>query len=435
MTGLFFSSTILVTIILYLLFPKYWLSAFILFCIFTPYLNLGSFGVRFEAIATPFILCVFIYKIIVQKNGVFLVNQSSVFLFITVLLGLSVTFYNTILDPTLGINAIPIFSNLNLIAISIILYNATPSIKTHEIIRNMIILCSIPASLLAITQTLGVGLALELTRLLYTSSTRDVVERYAENSGSLFRAVSVFESPSYAAIFFLFSLLACLQGILDKNTRINRIIVISSITLSVIAGFLTFSATFIIGIALILAYISMANIRKFGVLSIVILGLYSFGHYSLQVVQNDKLLSGNFNYQIDRIFSGNAFATRFDENSGLIFEARRAIAERPFLGWGWNVRDNIFVGDSLYISVAYYSGIIGLILLVAAIYPHLNIRRFIDYRFYIGIIVIILATGSGTPSAFGPRISVLFWLIIAALQRELRIAKESTPNNNEREEL
>jgi len=286
---------------------------------------------------------------------------------------------------------------------------------------------SIPLALLTITQSLGIGLAERITLLGYTSPWRTPVLASLKDIGIIIRGTGVFESPVYNATYFL--LVLNLNGFLIIRGGLRpfqRIIIYLSMVLAFIGGITTLSSTFLAGLIVCVGLFVFFVWPKYK-LRFLRLALVSscivilIGFLIVPRLSENPVFAGSLRYQIERVTSGSVLETRYDPAIGILEGTYKAIIERPILGWGLNQREGSFVGDSLFISLLYSSGIVGLVLFLWTIFSILmyTMRRRHTRDMYgtINQIVfmfslLLLAVGVGQPSFFVLRIQECYWALV-----------------------
>ncbi|MFC3859778.1 hypothetical protein ACFOPQ_03245 [Deinococcus antarcticus] len=388
-----------------------------------PYGLVSGTSIRYEQLAIPLmLLAIFISR----KSLLVNLNRTSKSLAILWSIGFLSTTINTILSTSYKINYIPFLTFLNLIFFSILISSLDDYLKIRRIVFLAIICAATPAGIFAIAQSIKLPGILEITSNLYTSDSRGVVSNYIESSSSVFRAVSFFETPAYSATFFLCSIVIGIYLIYSESDKIIRFLTIMSICLSIAAGFFSFSATFIGGIALILATIIIFNIRKLSKILIMFAIILPIFYSFYNLISLEASFIANTNYQIERIVNGESFDTRFNESDGLITNTLDAIEEKPLIGWGWNSNDSVFVGDSLYIYLLYIFGLFGLSAIAIPMIINLYFSR-INWSLYwieAVIFILVILTGLGSPSLFAPRISLILWGIFSLWSSNLSANEE-----------
>lgn len=295
---------------------------------------------------------------------------------------------------------------------------------------------SIPLALLTIGQSLGIDVAERITLSSYTSPWRTPVFGMMKEIGMILRGTGVFESPVYNATYFLFAL--NLTGFLLVRGHLRplqHLVLYFSMGLAFAGGIATLSSTFLVGLIVsavlfVLFVWPRYKLRflRFAVISICIVVFVGF--LTLPRLSENSSFAGPLRYQVERIMSGSVLETRYDPKTGILKDTYQSIMERPIFGWGLNQREGIFTGDSLFISLLYTSGIIGLICFLWTI---LSILMYTAWRRHTrGLYgatnqiiflfsLLLLATGVGQPSFFVLRVQECYWALVGmGFNRELR---------------
>lgn len=280
------------------------------------------------------------------------------------------------------------------------------------------VLLLVPAAALSILQISVPELVSGITVDWYSSDSRTSAEALYGASPIASRAVSVFETPVYAAVSFLFAFLlteiAFQQGMfLRITTRVLQV-------LFVIAGTATATATFFLGFVIILSLILVREIRRGAVSSVVRQILFSLLILSLLVVavelSGNDLFSRQILYQAQKIITGSLFDSRFgvDGQQGLLTSTLANIGEYLWVGVGATAAP-YFIGDNLYLSVLTRNGLVGLLFVmisVGAIW--IKISRMGGKRHtYRACLLVLLAVGLGSATLWIPRFSEVLMLVLA----------------------
>lgn len=284
---------------------------------------------------------------------------------------------------------------------------------------------AIPLGLFAVTQTLGIKAATDLTLSAYISPGRIVVERLIDELGFILRAVSVFEHPSYAAAYFLIAfatsiyLLFELRGTPGKKRPL--LLPLLSLFCSFLGGVMTLSGTFVAGFSLILFLLFLRLRWKNKLLAVAAsgaLGALIIGYIMALSEKGDyESIANNITYQVRRVVSMELFETRYAKNTGYLARTIDEIRENPIIGYGWSRKQGVFIGDSMYVVVLYQSGVIGLILFawwVLATY-HLGKQSHTGNEVLLVWLFVLLIAGVGIPSFFTPRLNDWVWALCGIL--------------------
>ena len=286
---------------------------------------------------------------------------------------------------------------------------------------------TIPIAILSIGQTLGSSVALQITLLGYTSPSRAPVFKLLEEHGSILRSTGVFESPVFNAVYFLSVLTIVAFALVSRSSEFgSRRLLYLIFGLAVVAGVTTLSTTFLLGTILILVmlvfFLGYKYPRRFLYLAIggaFVVGLFVL--ISWPIFARQATFTGAFRYQVDKIVTGALFSSRYDPESGIFRETYEAIQQGPIFGWGLTQSEDVFLGDSVYISVLYRGGIIGLSVFLWVIYSILKyVWRNRKQRGLYGKIswvvlvwtLLLLTVGFGSPSFFILRLQEWYWAMI-----------------------
>jgi hypothetical protein len=127
--------------------------------------------------------------------------------------------------------------------------------------------------------------------------------------------------------------------------------------------------------------------------------------------------SGTLAYELDRIRTFDVFTSRYSGSGGITIDAIGAIQERPLVGWGLSSPKGLFVGDSLYILLAYYGGLIGCLLFLGtiALAAQRGFTRPGAASIFLLWVVVLLASGFGSPSMFIPRLQDWWWAMVGLM--------------------
>ena len=227
---------------------------------------------------------------------------------------------------------------------------------------------SIPIALLSIGQTLGLSIAQEITLRGYTSPWRTPVFRLLEEQGVIVRSTGVFESPVFNATYFLMVLItAGFLLVRGGHKPFHKWVLYLSFGLALVAGITTLSSAFLLGLlfalSLFVVFLWPRYQRRFlriAIGSACVTGLLIVSF--LPYLSQQPFFLGTLRYQFQRILSGSVLETRYNPEAGILANTYQAIAQRPIFGWGLSQLEDVFVGDSLYISTLYRGGIFGLLL-------------------------------------------------------------------------
>jgi len=278
---------------------------------------------------------------------------------------------------------------------------------------------AIPLGALAVGQAINLDPVVRLTLAAYSGSSRVGLDSQLAVYGRLSRATGAFEAPSFAAAYFLLAIGTCLwllSGPARHFSRASRALLIAGAVSALLGGVMTLSSTFIAGLAALIMVLMLtspwnARVRLIagGVVTVAVtIPLF------LNFIGLSPVAAGSLNYQLARLGSLNVFATRFGDQ-GLLVPTIVAINQMPLIGWGFFSQPGIFLGDSAYIVWLYLGGSIGLMLMLIILgHCAIQVRTLGTFRAIIVIwLVVLLATGFGSPSFSIPRIGDWWWALAA----------------------
>lgn len=273
------------------------------------------------------------------------------------------------------------------------------------------------ASLLAMAQAAQIPVARQITDLWYASAGRAAGSLIAEAElqGFFARPLGPFENVSYAATAELLALASALWWLTSgPDTRTDRWLATSVLLVSVAAGLATVSATFLAGAPLVVAVTLALGARRMPVGQLVAAGIAATCVAMLLVWALDAVWGGgaSFAAQVDRVRTVSLFANRYSSGEGVMADAIRAIGVRPVFGWGLLAGGDVFFSDSLYVFVAYTTGLVGSVLIGMLLFvPWAAARRTAPdaARFVLLWALVLLMAGLGAPSIFVPRVMEWWW--------------------------
>ncbi len=405
------------------------LTLYLIGALVFPSLCFGKVTLRFELIYCVWLVFVFFlhkatsgftfkWHSILSRYGLFLVV-----IILSTLLALS----DKTFEKSLMQLAISFYGILRPLLVMFLFLNVPANEKFVQRILQAFVWLSVPIALLSIGQTLGVSVAQEITLRGYTSPWRTPVFRLLEERGEIIRSTGVFESPVYNAVYLLLVLVtigwALISGV---HNFANRWVLYLLFGLIVIAGITTLSSTFLLGMiftaGVLLVFLGLRHTKRllgFAIGGIFVIGV--FMTFSLPYFMQQPTFAGTLSYQINRNLSGTVLDTRYDPTSGVLSKTYRAIEQRPILGWGLIKAEDVFVGDSIYISVLYRGGVVGLSIFLWTIYGILKHAWRSRYQEgtqgEIGWVtflwtLLLLAVGMGSPSFFLLRLEEWYWAVV-----------------------
>jgi len=391
---------------------------FLLALLFAPYIIIGSLYIRMELPLTP------IYLAILLARRELTAIRIPTIIWPLVLLW-AYTLLLTLVSAIVGAAVLPSWFNVYAYikpALLILLF-ANMDFSESDLMRLLrwFAASAVPLALLAAAQTFGIQAATDLTMNAYMSPGRLVVERLVDEIGFILRAVSVFESPSYAATYFLTTLATAVYLLFELRGQqvAKRMFLLPLVSLfaSFVGGIVTLSATFVAGIGLILFMLflrlewrnkvrAMAISAAFGA---IVIGYLMF----LGKDEEYASIANNITYQARRVASLELFESRYAGNTGYLKATIGEISNNPFIGYGWMRKPGVFIGDSMYIVLLYQSGILGLTIFLFWLlqtYRATSRNRALREIFVFWLFVLLIS-GMGSPSFFTPRLNDWWWAL------------------------
>ncbi len=401
-----------------------------------PTLPLGKTAFRIELVYSLWLIILKIirsskFKLKTENQGLFIPSLYALLFVIMTFSTLLAWKFNS----GLPIGAAPSGSVLKVFAVGygflrplivMLLFLNTPfDERWKELLLTTLLLLSIPISVLSIGQSTNLPIAQQITQNWFTSPYRTAMPVVQKQWGFILRSTGVFEYHGYNAIFSLTVILIAgylLINGLEKKTKL--ILLYLSLALSAGAGVLSVSVTFLLGIPIVvlLLLFSARNVPqglpRFLRTVAVILGVIIL--LLLPIITRNPDIGQGLRNQMGRILDGDFLRGRYHPKTGKLAQAYQAIAQRPLLGWGF-VRKDTFVGDSLYVSLLYHSGIIGLglwVIFIGLVLVYSWGKRkkpFLNGKFSCLIFLITLlysVVGFGSPSFFILRLEEWYWALL-----------------------
>lgn len=286
---------------------------------------------------------------------------------------------------------------------------------------------SIPIALLCLGQTFGLGVAQEITLGGYTSPSRTPVFKLLEEQGVILRATGVFESPVYNAVYLPIVAITSIYLLIKQKYPVkNHLLLYFVLGLSAIAGIATLSASFLVGVPIVILlslvflwHKYLRRFHRFAISASFVIGVLLL--ISLPKLLENPTIAGSLHYQMERVLEGKALQTRYNLEAGILAPAYEAIIKRPIFGWGLIQREDVFVGDSAYVSALYLGGVIGLALLFLALWSILrHSRRFREADGPLGDVnwlvflytLLLIPLSMGSPSFWLLRFQEWYWALV-----------------------
>ncbi len=392
-----------------------------------PYLHIEGLAIRFEVVYSLWLFVVLLAKTMIQRTSV-RVSQTALLYFMWLMVVLMATLMahgqhvGQFTDILITLNGL-------LRPLLVLLVFANVSIDPR-FVRSAIWIflgLSIGTNLFTVVQFLGFDVAPKIVEHFYLSpAMRAPFDSLMAGHGRLVRAMSVFESPVSNAVYTLIVILICFNIVLqaERNGRL-RVVLLLVAGLAAIAGIMTLSATFLVGIMVMLGILLWHNVRfpmrlfrlarRIAVMCTMALFIVWFSP-TLQ-----ELGRGQIAFQIQRISTGQLFASRYEPETGALVSLWAACKESPIIGMGTILMEDVFAGDSLYGVVLYQSGLVGLTLYLFVFYW--VIRRSSNkknlpgtFGFINSLVVqmtlLLLALGLGISTFHIRRVSEWYWVVV-----------------------
>jgi len=339
-----------------------------------PYLHLGDLAIRFELIFAIWLVVVLLAKKLVKCRPLCWHPVNSLYLLYLSVIVISSLIAFVQFGGSLTSSFFALYGLLRPLLVMILFMNV---VSDERFIRSVIwwfLILSLGINIFSVLQFLNVGSVAPITQVLYSSDSRTPIGAQIQASGFIVRSVGVFESPVFNANFILVVLLLSFNMLQRERNGLFKKAIYGIIALAFIAGITTGTATFLVGIVVVIGIFfwthrqRLGRVLKFSLL-LAILGFFLFfivGYLLSQV----PIAKGNFGYELHRIMSFDVLSSRYSPESGILRGAYQAILDQPFIGYGEviNIGREVFVGDSLYLSVLYKGGIIGFALFLLIFY-------------------------------------------------------------------
>ena len=398
------------------------LLLFLFGSLFFPYLHLGNIFIRFEVI---YILWLLVF-LLIKRKFTLVVSKVAMLYFVYIMLILLSTFVNLIQTPTKIIDSLIVLNGLLRPLLVIIIFSNTPlDLNFVRTILKSFLLFSIPLNLLSIFQFIGVDIVTKITLNLYTSPAITSPYTLIKTFGRFARVVSVFEFTPYTAIYTLMILLVVLTFSTNRENLLKQKYIYIIGALAFLVGILTLSATFFLGFGTLLGITLWLNFRSprrlFCVMkAAVVIGIS--GVLLLAVSPEIRnLAQGGIEYQFQRILTVKVFKTRYDPEMGSLANAYKLISKNLILGNGALFKENVFWGDTFYISTLYTGGIVGFGIYLSFILWVLKLsKKRKELSGILGLLntlvfqltLLFLITGLGAPAFTMRRASEWYWAFL-----------------------
>lgn len=396
---------------------KHAIGLLLIFSLLAPSISVASLTFRIESLLVPVLGAIFI----IRNRKLHLPWLVAAFLVFWLWLLLS-----TLLSLAQGVEGsiawITIYGVFRFVLVIALFASVGFSQREAFGLLQGFVLSAIPLGILGIAQVLDIGFATWLTLEGYTSPGRGSVDALLALGGTLGRAPSVFESPTYAANYYL---LAFGTGIwLWVNQQVRgglymRTALALATALAFLGGIMTLSASFIAGLGVFLVWLALTLRWRVKLrLALASMALLTLSPFVLWLVESASAMGG-LAHQWTRLTDGTVFATRFDGEGGALAGTVEAIMERPINGWGFLIREGVFVADSTYVVWLYFGGLIGLLLFLGIMVgiATVGLRSGSIGQITVLWLVLLLALSTGSPSFLIPRLADWWWALAAITVR------------------
>jgi len=394
-----------------------------------PVLWLGEIAVRFETVYCLWLFFLVLFNKL-KKNTIFRINKImkvyGLFLVI-VLLGTLVNISSS--DQNFLELSVQFYGLARPFLVMFLFSNASLPLYTVESIIWVFMYLNIPIALLSIGQSLGLYLAERITVLGFSSPWRTPISNLLLSTGRILRSTGVLESPVYNGVYF--TLVLCAASVLLMQSApdgFKKWFLYGNIGLAFLAGLSTLTSTFLMGslITIFLVTATFVKTKRYKAYLAYVIGICIVLLFTAGVIGEfltDPLISSELAYQVKDTFSGKTLDSRYGSGSTLLVNVYRTVSDRLLIGWGVVDTENVFVGDSLYLSVLYRAGILGSVLFFLVILRILRHSLYLLNKTFpdavIGAVsllwtLISLAEGLGSGGAFYvPRLQEWYWAVVA----------------------
>ncbi|WP_027631123.1 hypothetical protein [Ruminiclostridium cellobioparum] len=381
--------------------------SYIVFSLICPHLKVANLQISFEIIAFFPVLIIFILK----KPSIFSLHRRDLYrqhLIIYFYIFLASSFIATLRFES----KIPWISFLSVFRIICLIY-----IMQSEMEGN-----SVQVLDRIISPVLFTNLAVSIIQLTVPVSTKIFYELYYKASltplaavlklGFFNRAYGTFATPVLLGIFSIISF-AIYLGFLTEKRQCKRLYL--KLVISVIIGLLALSKTAVIGIPiisicyciLILFDVIKIKNKKIAIIPLILIPI--FGITVILLEKHGTAISYYIGF-LSKPFE--ALSTRYNSSSGLLSGTFSTIYDNWLIGVGGTPIGDDFTGDSLYISILYSTGILGLItyfsILIGSTVKNLKLRNTTALLCFIAFCLAGLAAPIGLDIVTMPVIAYMF---------------------------
>lgn len=247
----------------------------------------------------------------------------------------------------------------------------------------------------------------EITLNLYLSSVRDLS---TYNILDAFRITSTLGHPSIFGLACILFLVLTLEHFTSNKPSFAAVLLP---LVGVVAGLLSFTKSFILGLFLLMFYYLIVT-KKF-LIKTVVTSLVLFLSLTFYLLSNffdlGRQLLGTV--MSDGLFVA-SLGSRFGDD-GILKHTYRFWADTFFLGSGFNIVPNLFVGDNLYLSLAIRGSIFAVLafILIFCYFFIFSFRKYGLVGVYTDSFLVYLVLGIGTNTITSTRLGEYFFIIIA----------------------
>ncbi len=243
-----------------------------------------------------------------------------------------------------------------------------------------------------------------------------------ENISSLYSTKYTEELANEILIFFRikssvnhpanFSLVCLIALIIVFNLRCSKMFAVAIAILAFVAGVLSASKTFLFGIVVLILQFVITGRAK-GVLGAVIVCATVFGFVIL--------FASDFDFKVIQLITNlmdkgvmSSLQTRFGSD-GFLNSSIDFLTGNNGIGVGFNYVENVFQGDSLYLTISMQSSVYIALILTAIMLVHYFIQILNKNTLQSDLLIVLLACGVGYPSFFGTRTGEVVMLLLGFL--------------------
>lgn len=371
MTNILFGIIFILIYLTFLKNPKVGSLLYLAAALLAPNASIAAFTPRVEHILLPTLLLTQFTSLRPNRHRIQPVFYLFGIWFIWILLISIFSHYRT--------DWLSLYMYLRFIGVSVLFYKINWDDTDIITINLLFVFLSIFIGILSIGQLNQNAWATDLTLGAYSPANAAVINNQLNNtlSGILFRGVGVFGNVSPAGAFFTLSLaisLFLVSHIWRSLGPGRKMILAGGLISSLIGGFCTLSGTFFGGLMcippLFLLIVDSQYIKT--TVKIVITGFILISAVTIVFLSNNESLRDQFDYQVRGILSGERFLGRYGdtdakgEYDGVMKSALTEVSANPIQGVGV-VKSDDFTGDSFFVSLIYFGGLVGVFLFITPI--------------------------------------------------------------------